>query len=364
MSTVFILFGRAALPNLAAKPAVRAGHLSLCAAALRLEKNFLKSDAVKAPLIVSRAEIEALLPRIDSVAAMARAFEVYSAGRAAVPSVQEILFPAADGEAHIKSGYVNGDGVFVVKIATGFYRNPAAGLPSSSGTVLVFDAAHGFAEAILLDEGLLTDWRTAAAGALAAKHLAPREVTRIGIVGSGTQARLQAKLLRTITPCRAISLWARDTAKAERCAADLACDGFDVEIAGTCAAVAAAADLIVTTTPAKAPLLSAGDIRAGTHITAVGADTPEKQELDAAILARADVVAVDSLAQGRVRGELHHALKRFPDLKAVELGAIVSGAAGGRTTDDQITVADLTGVAVQDIEIAKAALDALRQDAQ
>ena len=309
------------------------------------------------PIIVSRGEIDTAIGKVDAIAAMERAFADYSAGRANITPVGEILFPTMDGEAHIKSGHISGDEVFVVKVATGFYRNAGKGLPSNSGVVMVFSAGTGMLGAILLDEGYLTDVRTAAAGALAARFLAPGRVSRIGILGSGVQARLQAEMLKGVTACRSILLWGRRASATEACARDLERRGFAVDIAQTPAQVAANANLIVTVTASKSALLAAVDIRPGTHITAVGADTAEKQELASDLLAAADVVAVDSLIQSRERGELRHAPGAAQ--KAVELGAIVSGHATGRTSDDQITIADLTGVAVQDIAIAKAVLHAI-----
>jgi ornithine cyclodeaminase len=307
--------------------------------------------------VVSLEEIESVVPRIDAVAAMERAFLAYSSGRATVPPVAEILFADPPGEAHVKAGYVAGDAVFVVKVATGFYGNATRGLSSSSGLMLAFDATTGFPKAVLFDGGRLTDLRTAAAGALAAKLLAPRNIQQIAIIGSGIQARLQASLLRGVTSCRRIALWARDAAAMKACAEDIAALGFAVATAASPAGAAANADLIVTCTASRAPLLRIGDVKPGTHITAVGADSEGKQELDAALVARADVVAADSLAQVRLRGDIAHALAAgMSEARVVELGALVAGTAKGRTRDDQITIADLTGVAVQDIEIAKAVL--------
>lgn len=313
-----------------------------------------------AELVLRRAEIEQRLAGVDVLAAMERGFVAYSQGRAVVPPVGELLFKDPPGDAHIKYGYIQGDAVFVIKVATGFYRNPAKGLPGNAGLMLVFDATNGLPRAVLLDEGHLTNVRTAAAGAVAARHLAPRDVTAIGILGTGMQARMQALALKAVTPCRRLLLWGRRAAAAADCAADLRAGGFAVEVAATPAAVAAAANLIVTATAASEPLLHAADIRPGTHITAMGADTEEKQELDAAILARADRVVADAIPQGRVRGEIHQALKRglLDESRLVELGAVIAGTAVGRPSQRAITVADLTGVAVQDIEIAKAVLAA------
>ena len=308
--------------------------------------------------VIERAEIERRLPGIDVMAAMERAFVAYSAGRGVVPPVGELIFRDPPGDAHIKYGYIAGDEVFVVKVATGFYRNPEQGLPGNSGLMLVFDARNGLPRAVLLDEGHLTNVRTAAAGAVAARHLAPREVTALGVLGSGMQARLQALALKPVTPCRRLVLWARRPEAARACAADLTAGGFQVELAATPAAVAAAANLIVTATAASEPLLRAGEVRPGTHITAMGSDTEEKQELAAELVAAADRLIADSLPQCRLRGEIHQALKRglLDESKIVELGAVIAGTAIGRPSQRAITVADLTGVAVQDIEIAKAVL--------
>jgi len=314
--------------------------------------------AVDGVRIVSRAEIDAALPQVDAVAAMERAFAAQARGAGRLPPVGEIAFDEPPGEVHIKSGHIEGDARFVVKVATGFYANPARGLPSSSGLMAVFDAGTGQPAAILLDGGSLTDVRTAAAGAVVAKYLAPREIACIGILGSGIQARLQAQYLMRVTDCRAIALWARRGAAAADCARDLEAMGFAVTAEATPGAVAARADLIVTTTPSDTPLLHAADLRPGMHVTGIGADSEGKQELAADMFARADLVVTDSIAQARVRGDISHALKTgtIGETRVVQLGDIVTGAAAGRTSRAQITIADLTGVAVQDIEIAKAVL--------
>ena len=308
--------------------------------------------------VITRDEIERRLQGVDVIGAMERAFVAYSAGRSIVPPVGELLFDDPPGEAHIKYGYIKGDDVFVIKVATGFYRNPDKGLPGNSGLMLVFDAGTGLPRAVLLDEGHLTNVRTAAAGAVAARHLGPREVKAIGVLGAGTQARMQAEMLQKVTPCRRLLLWARRPERAEACAADLKRAGFEVQVVPSPAAVAAEANLIVTATAADRPLLTAADIRPGTHITAMGSDTEGKQELAADLLARAERVVADAIPQCRVRGEIHQALQAgaIDESRVVELGAVIAGEAVGRPSHRAITVADLTGVAVQDIEIAKAVL--------
>jgi ornithine cyclodeaminase len=306
--------------------------------------------------IVSLAEIERVLPSIDVLGEIERGFLAYSRGKVRVPPVGELLFRDPPGEMHVKYGAIDGDDVFVVKIATGFYGNPARGLPPFSGLMLIFSAITGEPLAVLLDEGHLTNIRTAAAGALAAKYLAPPKVEAIGILGSGVQARLQPKYLKQVTDSREVHVWARDADKAAACVADLEREGFRARVASSVAEVAAHANLIVTTTAAHEPLLLAEHLRPGMHVTAMGSDTPEKCELAPDLLARADLVVADSIAQCRTRGEIFRAVAAgaFDPAGVVELGTIVEQPARGRTCADQITVADLTGVAVQDIQISKA----------
>ena len=312
-------------------------------------------------LIATLAEIEQVLPRLDLLPAIEDAFARYSAGEAVVPPVGELLLPG--GDVHIKYGYLQGGPYYVVKIASGFYDNSALGLPSSNGLMLLFSQRTGEPVAVLLDEGRLTDIRTAVAGAVAARHLAPDGVRRIGIVGTGIQARLQLRHLAGIVGCRRALAWGRSERQVEAYRGALADDGFDVAVTLDADEILATCDLVVTTTPATTPILRAELLRPGTHITAVGSDTAAKQELEVGILARADVVVADSRAQCRERGEIHHALASgmLAEDRVVELGDVIAGRAGGRTAEDQITVADLTGVAVQDIAIASAVFEALRQ---
>ena len=301
--------------------------------------------------------------QVDLMAAMEWAFSVYSDGKAVVPPVGELLFEEPPGDAHIKYGFVEGDDHFVVKIATGFYENGRLGLPPTSGLMLVFKQRTGLLSSVLLDEGHLTNMRTAAAGALVAKYLAPQRVDRIGILGTGQQARLQLDLLRPVIAARDVVLWGRRRSMADRCRADLESLGFRVAVADHPDDVAAAAQLIISCTASHEALLRAIHIRAGTHITAMGSDTEQKRELASDALAKADVVIADSRSQCLVRGEIHHAVREgamSPDA-IVELGDIVSGKAQGRRDEMDITIADLTGVAVQDIAIANAVLRVLEQ---
>jgi ornithine cyclodeaminase len=313
------------------------------------------------PTVHQREAIERAAAGLDLLPALEAGFAAYSRGEVVVPPVGELLFEDPPGDTHIKYGYIRGDEVFVVKIASGFYENPARGLAASSGCMLVFSQETGHLRSVLLDEGHLTDLRTAAAGAIAAKFLAPDGPDAIGVLGTGTQARLQVEALQRVRPCTRVVAWGRSPASLDRYAGAMEPRGYEVVRADTPAEVARACRLIVTCTPAEEPLLTREMIRPGTHITAVGSDTPGKQELDAAILPAADVVVGDSLSQCELRGEIHRAIRAgvFSIDRALELGHVIAEPSKGRATAEQITVADLTGVAVQDIQIAKAVAAAL-----
>jgi len=306
--------------------------------------------------IINLEQIKEISRTIDFAPLIEEGFAAYSAGRVVVPPVGELSFSAPPGDTHIKYGYIKGDDSFVVKIASGFYDNPERGLPSNSGLMLVFSQHTGQLQTILLDEGHLTDVRTAVAGRIAAQYLAPTEIEAIGIFGTGIQARLQVLQLKTLTECRRVVAWGRSQESLNGYRHALGKEGFEVTSTEEPAEVAALCNLIVTATPAAAPLLSVDHIRPGTHITAVGSDTPFKQELDSAILARADLVVADSVSQCLERGEIAkaYAAGTLKEDQITELGEIISGRAQGRTANHQLTVADLTGVAVQDIQIAKA----------
>lgn len=311
--------------------------------------------------IVTLAQIKRALDPAKVFAAIEHGFAQYSAGEVVVPPVGELLFDDPPGDVHIKYGYIRGDEHFVVKIATGFYRNAELGIPAQTGLLLVFRQRTGELDTILLDEGFLTDVRTAMAGAVAAKYLAPPNVEWIGVVGTGQQARLQVEYLRNVVTSTNIHVWGRSPAAVAGYRRDMAELGYTVEVAKDIASLVDRCRLIITATPSRQPLIA--KLRPGTHLTAVGADTAEKNEIDSAVLAAADLVVADSVAQCRERGEIHHALAvgSIDAARLVELGNIVRGLHDGRTAPEQVTIADLTGVAVQDIQITRAILASLRQ---
>jgi ornithine cyclodeaminase len=305
--------------------------------------------------IINLKEIKAIIKNVDLISAIEEGFIQYSNGNTVVPPVAELLFEKPKGDAHIKYGYIKNDDYYVIKIASGFYENVKLGIPSSQGLMLLFDQKTGVPKAVLLDEGYLTDIRTAAAGALAAKYFAPKNIKAIGIVGTGMQAKLQLQYLQEHTPCTIVWVWGRNLKNTEIFVKEFEAD-FNIHIAKTITELAKQCNLIVTTTPSELVLLKADDIQKGTHITAVGSDTEQKQELESKILKKADIVIADSIPQSKNRGEIYRAVTdgEISEKKIIELGTAIQNPKLQRTNEDQITIVDLTGVAVQDIMISKA----------
>jgi len=306
--------------------------------------------------IINLSQIKEVIEKLDPITAIEEGFVAYSKNRVVVPPVGELIFDDPPGDAHIKYGYIIKDDYYLIKIASGFYDNVKKGLPPNSGLMLLFNQKTGELVCILLDEGFLTNARTAAAGAVAAKFMAPKKVHRIGIFGAGTQGKLQLEYLDSIVNCKNVIAWGIDQEELDAYKAYMELRGYVVETTFETNDIASTCNLIVTATPTKTPLLNSDQIREGTHITAMGSDTPEKNELDPAILQKADIVVADSISQCLERGEIYQAIKAglLKKQKIVELGNIIVNKDQQRSSDEQITVVDLTGVAVQDIQIAKA----------
>jgi ornithine cyclodeaminase len=303
-------------------------------------------------------EIEQRVGNLDVVGLMEQAFAAFSKGEAVMPMPGELLIEDPPGEVHLKYGYFKSGDTYVIKIASGFWNNPAKGLSSSDGLLLVFRKETGELAAVLNDRGRLTDLRTAAAGAVTAKHLASTDVDTIGVIGNGIQAELQVLALQAVRPCKNIVVWGRNPERTSAYAKRMEEKGLTVEIAPSASDVAARSRLIVTATASPSPLLQWSDIRPGTHITAIGADSADKQELAEAIIRNADIVVTDSRRQAITRGELLRAYGEDSAAlsRVAEIGEIVSGTAKGRTNESQVSVATLSGLAVQDIAMASAVL--------
>ncbi len=306
-------------------------------------------------------QIKEVLKDLNPIQAIEDGFVAYSQGKSVIPPVGELIFKDPPGDMHIKYGCILGDDYYVIKIASGFYENYKLNLPNYNGLMLIFSQKTGELVSILLDEGHLTNVRTAAAGAVAAKYLAPQKVTCIGVFGAGVQGRMQVQYLKTITDCKDVFVWGINQEEIDSYKEDMEPLGYNVQTTLRAEDIASRCNLIITATPAKSPLLQVGTIQPGTHITAMGADTPEKNELDPEILRTADIVVADSISQCQSRGEIFKALEAglLNKKKIIELGHLIARPELQRSSNEQITVADLTGVAIQDIQISIAVYKAL-----
>lgn len=307
--------------------------------------------------ILTEAELRTLVPLdLAAIEVVESAFVALATKPVAMPPILRLDIPEHRGEVDVKTAYVPGVPSFAIKISPGFFDNPKLGLPSVNGMMVLLSARTGLVEALLLDNGYLTDVRTAAAGAVAAKHLARADAAVAAVFGAGVQARLQLKALTLVRPIAEARIWARDFSKAQAAAAELSQElGIPVTAVADGAAAARGADVVITTTPSETPVLLDAWLSPGAHVTAMGSDAEHKNELDPAIVARAVPYVADSLKQTRRLGELHHAIASGAVAEAAmfpELGAVIAGLVPGRASDDALTVADLTGTGVQDTAIA------------
>ena len=292
----------------------------------------------------------------DLIPIIEEAFTSLSKGETVMPPIMRIDIEKFHGESDVKAAYIDGLDSFAIKIASGFFDNPKLGLPSSNGLMVLLDSETGVIKSVLLDEGYLTDTRTAIAGAIASKYLSNHDANTVGIIGAGIQARLQLKAILLVRKINKINLWARDKVKANQFLDSLKDLKIDIKIFDTCKDLASGSDIIITTTPSKIPLLEFDWIKKGTHITAMGSDAEQKNELHPTMIKLCDKYVPDSQAQTTILGELHHAIKEnliSPGVKFHDLGSIIIDPSLGRKNKDDITICDLTGTGVQDTAIAR-----------
>ncbi|WP_313529515.1 ectoine utilization protein EutC [Shinella sp.] len=307
--------------------------------------------------ILTEAELRRIVPLdLEAIACVEDAFHALATKAVVMPPILRLDMPEQRAEVDVKTAYVPGLDGFAIKISPGFFNNPAIGLPSTNGLMVLFSTKTGLVQAVLLDNGYLTDVRTAAAGAVAARYLARPDASVAAIFGAGMQAKLQLEALSLVRPIREARVWARDAAKAEAVAAELTLKlGFPVHAKTDGRAAVDGVDIVVTTTPSETPVLRAEWLQPGQHVTAMGSDAEHKNEIEPAVITGAGLYVADSLKQTRHLGELHHAIEaglvtdgtNFP-----ELGEIIAGRKPGRSGPEQITVADLTGTGIQDTAIA------------
>ncbi len=280
-------------------------------------------------------------------------FNALSDNKVQMPPIMRIDVPEHNGEVDIKSAYIRGYDSFAIKLSSGFFNNPQIGLPSANGLMILLSTETGRPMAILADQGLLTDLRTAAAGAVAARHLSRQDSRTAGIIGTGAQARLQLEALALVRPIERVLVYGRDIEKANAYKEDIEERlSLPVEVCAHPQEVAENSDIVVTTTPSSEPLIKGEWLQPGVHVTAMGSDAEHKQELETSVLERADQLVCDVKAQSVRLGELRNCHQETVN-RAIELGEITSGRKQGRQSPDEVTVCDLTGTGVQDTVIAR-----------
>ncbi len=302
---------------------------------------------------------EELIPIIEE------AFKSLSKGETTMPPIMRIDIEKYHGESDVKAAYIEGLDSFAIKIASGFFDNPQLGLPSSNGLMVLIDSQTGVIKSVLLDEGYLTDLRTAIAGAIATKYLSNIHSNSVGIIGAGIQAKLQLKAIMLVRKIKKITIWARDISKANHFISTLHDLNLEITSSNSCEELANNSEIIVTTTPSKSPLLDYNWIRKGTHITAMGSDAEHKNELDPKMIKLCDKYISDYQSQTSVLGELHHAIQKniiSSNTKFADLGDVIMNPKLGRNNKDDITICDLTGTGVQDTAIARHAYNLCKKN--
>ncbi|NIR29030.1 MAG: cyclodeaminase [Gammaproteobacteria bacterium] len=292
----------------------------------------------------------------EALSAVQDAFTWLAEGKAVMPPIMHIEIADNHGDVDIKSAYVSGLDSFAVKLGSGFFDNPKRGLPSSSAMMVLLSAKTGFCEAVLLDNGYLTDVRTGLAGAVAARFLAPRQVETVGVIGAGAQARCQIESLRLVRSFRRLLVTGRSPERVRSYVSDMK-NRLDVEVvaAESLEQLVRESQVVISTTSSREPLVRAEWLHPGLHITAMGSDLAGKQELDPHVLTKADLLVCDRKSQCFTMGELQHGLAAgliSEDSPIYELGELTAGRVPGRRDEKDITVCDLTGTGVQDTAIA------------
>ncbi|MEO8337170.1 MAG: ornithine cyclodeaminase family protein [bacterium] len=306
------------------------------------------------PLLLDKATVASLLTLDACIAAVEEAFAASARGEALATALLHV--DGVDGEFHVKAGGVKSpEAYFACKVNGGFFQNRAQhDLPNIQGLILLCDATNGVPLAVM-ESSTVTILRTGAATAVAARQLARSDSGVATICGAGTQGAVQLRSLAKVLPLVKAYVWSRDESKASDFAKRMTAElGFAVEAAPTLREATLQSDVIVTCTPSRSWLVGRDDVRPGTFIAAVGADSPDKQEIEPELLAAATVVC-DVTSQCEHVGDLHHAvaagLMSARDVRG-DLGDVIIGATPGRRNPDETFVFDSTGTALQDAAAA------------
>ena len=308
--------------------------------------------------IIHHEAIKKALSKDAVIQAVRDAFIAYSEGRIESPSPMHMTYSNEEGDrigdCHVKAAHSNAHPVIAIKLAVGFYENAAKGLPVNNGLVMLLSRETGEPTTLLLDEGWLTTYRTAAAGALAASLAEIGTEDVLGIVGTGSQAFEQADWTAHHLGLKNVLVFGRSAEKAEALAETLCSRGLHASRAGSAADLCAASRVVITTTPASDPVVRFADLpepMRPIHFVAMGSDTYGKQELDVEILRSARTIVVDDKEQCLDHGEAA-AASAAQAIDPDQLVSLGSALASGLKIRGGVSVVDLTGLGAQDLAIA------------
>jgi ectoine utilization protein EutC len=301
----------------------------------------------------------------DAIAAVEDGFARLAEDKVTMPPILRVDIPEHEGEVDVKTAVIQGESLFAIKISSGFFANARLGLPAGNGMMILVNAVNGRMEAVLMDNGYLTDVRTGAAGAVAARYLAKQETDTVTVIGAGTQARFQVKALAQVRNVKRLRVAGRDFSRVERFVRAMEQE-LDIPVTAAVNAEEAVrgSDVVITCTPAPHPVIKTDWLEPGVHVTAMGSDAEHKQELEAQVYQRADIWVCDSVDQCARLGELRSVQEAgllAENAHVPALGNLVLGRENGRVREEQITVCDLTGTGVQDTAIALLAYRRLRE---
>lgn len=303
-------------------------------------------------LLLNKEDVGRLIGMREVIETVGEAYKPFNSGQVIQPAYTCIHLPPPRGEIDFKLGYCEANEIISMKASSGGFRNNPVehGMPSGMGTILLFDA-RTCALICVMDGSLITGLRTGAAGAVSVKALARRNAKTVTSIGTGNQARMQIRAIREVMQIETIHAWSHHPETLAQYQADIEREfGIPVVAARSKKEAVEQADVLVTTTRGKGSLVEAAWVKPGTHIVAIGTDTHGKQEFEPEIFRSAKIVN-DSIAQCTEKGETWHPLTgniiRREDIHA-EIGEILLGTKPGRETDDEITIFDSTGMAIQD----------------
>jgi ectoine utilization protein EutC len=300
---------------------------------------------------------------MEAINVVEKGFTSLAAREVEMPPIMRVDIPENNGEVDVKTAYIKGLDKFAIKISSGFFNNHRLGLPSGNGMMLLLSTETGVPQSVLLDNGYLTDVRTAAAGAIAAKYLARENIETVGVIGTGSQAKYQMLALKQVRKFNRLIVYGRNPNRINQYIKEMEpLLNVPINVAQSVEELVKESDVVVTTTPSRTPIIRTEWLHPGLHITAMGSDAEHKQELESGILKQADLLVCDVKSQCFKLGELRHGLEQgllSYESDIIELGELTSGQTSGRTNNQQVTVCDLTGTGVQDTAIALYAFNEL-----